>query len=446
MFQGCQVLEFAQTGPQGRFTVRVPVDVLLEFEDEAFDCRVDACVVGAAGLTANGNLRTRFVEVTFDPAGPDPTRRTVTAAPTTGLVDGDRIDFAGDDFPLDVFGEGFAQAMLCRDPVATSADCDLSQSVGVEVDPSGHIEGRIFVSPILDLPSGPFDCRSGDCLLVVGSEGLLFSALELSEAALVPLEFDPDAPLRPPPTLVADPATGLVDGDLVHLDGEGFDPERFFTVQQCIAAPEDTGDCEGGLIRFGITGPDAQIDGFIGVRATFETWLGQQVDCRVTACSIVIAHGDLGRHAEAVLEFDPNGALLDPTIEVTPSTDLEDGDTVEVTGTGFRPDLPLVVGQCPAHAIDDFDCDESNLAFFAPGIRTERLARTAAAAEAGAGFDVSYEVEAEIVDIAGRATDCRTQPCIMFAADFSLVTEARAPITFGTAAPGPIPATPPFTG
>jgi len=54
-------------------------------------------------------------------------------------------------------------------------------------------------------------------------------------------------------------------------------------------------------------------------------------------------------------------AALDIAITVTPSTDLEDGAVVQVTGTGLDPDTTYYVGECAEVEPGTTACNEEGL-------------------------------------------------------------------------------------
>lgn len=446
---GCELLTdedefFAfRAGSQGRFGTQEELDVVVDTSDGPVDCRTDPCQVLVGGLEYGGPVG---ADVAFDPAGPDPTRYGATATPDTGLVDGDQVTVDGTGFPVFEPGWGVAQVHLCREPVSGPGDCDPGQLQYAGVRNSGQLEGTIVVTPVLEVDGGPHDCRIGACSLAVQPEDFttLDSRGELSEAALVPIAFDPAGGLRPPPTLTVTADAGLLDGDAVRLQGSGFDPGRGITVAQCRAGATTFELCEGRVISSWFSSDDT-LDGYMALSARIEDWNGHVTDCRITACSVIAGHGDLGRHAEASVAFDPAGELLDPSIAVTPATDLADGDDVVVTGTGWPAFEYLDVLQCAPDRGQLVACAEAG-AFVAPrsGVEVVPLARTPAeTANTGADFRTELTVRAQFRDWDGAMVDCRVLDCVVVAEDFGGLHRARAPIRFRV---GPISATPPFTG
>ncbi len=74
-----------------------------------------------------------------------------------------------------------------------------------------------------------------------------------------------------------------------------------------------------------------------------------ELDCAVDAC--VLGVGDINQERIAFAPIDfADIPLPRPTITVTPSDGLLDGDQVQVVGTGFRPNVVLRLSQCPPGA------------------------------------------------------------------------------------------------
>jgi hypothetical protein len=460
--RACEVLtdatffdDLPRTGANGRFTVQEEVEVVVDTADGAVDCRIDQCLVSVGFLApvAFSPEGLGGVPIAFDPAGPDPTRYPVAADPDTGLVDGDRVTVTGDGFPVDDPGFDLARVSLCRAPAGdVREDCDAGEQQWVRVDRNGHVEATVVARAILHLRSGDVDCRVTSCVLLVEPDPFFapFGRGEPSEAGLVPLAFDPAGPLQPPPVLTADPSTGLRDGDAVTVEGSGFDPDSGIRLAQCPAGATRWRACEGGIFWFGGTSDTGSFRFPVGVKARFRDGFGRVVDCRTTACSIIAGHGDLGRHAEAVLSFDPDAPLLQPTIEVSPSEGLHDHDVVQVTGHHFPSATPIEIFQCAADAENRFECDldHSVVTGFedAPGLEVRQL--SAEPPTEATDIQADYEVRAEYLPPFGPRVHCVRRPCEIWAIPFGEEQPARAAIAFeaGPAVPPPVAGSPAFTG
>ena len=91
---------------------------------------------------------------------------------------------------------------------------------------------------------------------------------------------------------------------------------------------------------------------------------GGTVDCRtsVEPCELILSTVafDSPWDIRTELRFDPDGPLLaDPTISVSPDTDLHDADTLTVRGAHYSPGARVAVAVCPAD--DPAACDQGEL-------------------------------------------------------------------------------------
>ena len=440
-------LDEFRAGPGGGFTTDTTVDVIIDNPRGAIDCRVVTCRLGVLDVSSP-ELGLRFTDLAFDPAGPDPVHPALTVAPDTGLVDGDRLAVSGSGIEPIADFLPFGQLTFCRTPVVDAGDCDRHLTEIVELGAGGSVDTETWATPVLDLRGGAHDCRTGSCAVVVVPYDLGPDEWgELSEAAIGEIDFDPAGPLRPPPTVTADPDSGLTDGALVEVHGSGFDPERGVYLQQCRADATSRRDCVGGVLVFSETDATGEVHAFFGVVARFRTGRGFSVDCRVDDCAIVVSHGDFGRSGRVDLDFDPDAGLLQPSITVTPSSGLHDGDEVTVTGAQWPAQQPLLLAQCPAGTPDPFYCDV-DFTLIWPGLDDPPLivpaARSRAEAQAGTGFEATFRVRAVVEGNDGRV-DCRRSACELLAGDLDGVRVARAPITFDQAVE-PVSASPTFTG
>lgn len=437
---GCGSITFFSSDLNGRFRSDFEMAVILETWDGTFDCRVVACVVAANNEF--DTVRAQVVDLDFDPAGPDPVRRAATVTPDTSLIDAQEVTVAADGIPTGGPGQrGYVEMLQCRTPVlARTADCDLGTADYAETDTAGHLDHLYEVETVLYLPGGEtHDCRTGGCSLAVYSYDDT-----LAEGALVPLGFDPLGPVRPPPILTVDPASDLVDGEIVTIDGTGWPARAYVGVIPCVTGASDINDCDFEYHETFRADAAGHIEGRVGVAA--ELWLGpgDQVDCRATACSLfALVDGWIPRAVEVPLDFVPDGPLLSLSVEVTPSTGLHDGDEVLVSGGHARPDAFLRLAQCAADTSYFRGCDVANQDY----LETPLQGR----ADVGLSFAATFTVHRVFRDLDGRLIDCALVPCVLIVNGEidSIERAARVPLGFA-AVPvdpiAPIGATPPFTG
>lgn len=428
----CEYLGDGRVGATGGLTLSVRLDVIVDTAAGPADCRVVACrvVVGAVGPQ-------RASTVAFDPAGPDPARHGASASPVTDLVDGQEVEVIADGVPIDGSFPWFS-VRLCRVPALGPADCDASLDYSGFVLIADPPVRTLWLPAVLHLPGGTHDCRTAGCVLAVGPEDLssVDGRGELSEAALLPVTFDPAAPLRPPPTLTAHPADDLVDGDVVRLVAREFIAGAGLTILQCRADPEVLADCQiDGSTLWGYFGVDPEpIRLRTSVRTRFPVGSGR-IDCRVDECVLAVIEAaggpqwELGRHAVAATGFDPDGRLLAPTLEVVPDRGLADGDSITVRGQGWPPMDLVGIRQCVRD--QPWVCAE------------EVVVPEAAARTTGSGTELQarYTVRATL-PTGGSPLACGGDRCEIVAEGLTFVR--RVPISFGVDAP--VAAAPTFTG
>jgi hypothetical protein len=218
--------------------------------------------------------------------------------------------------------------------------CDQSALAVVTTEPDGTFSVPVVVSRLLKLNGEVTDCAvEGACVIGAGPD--------VDTYASSPIQFDPDQPLPPEPSIVAEPDTGLVDRQLVTVTGSNFDSPGV-AVLQCLAGAIDPGSCATVDARF--TSVD-DTGGFVldfPVRRILATPAGT-VDCAVAdACAVAATEvPGLFSLVLAPIAFDPNGPLpVPPSAAVVPSTGLVDGQAVTVTATGFDPMAELGIIQC----------------------------------------------------------------------------------------------------
>lgn len=165
---------------------------------------------------------------------------------------------------------------------------------------------------------------------------------------LAPATVSP-AQTLPEPTLAVTPDQGLVDGQSVLVEGAGLGTSSV-AVLQCRPGSTSLDDvianCE---VRSSRT-PDAS--GSLSVYETVDREVQPlsgpgPIDCSSApgACTLAVAYNSMQSVVEVPLAFaDPEEPV--PTLTVTPSTGLDDGDTVQIAGAGFAAGEEVTVVQC----------------------------------------------------------------------------------------------------
>ncbi|MGH9287032.1 MAG: neocarzinostatin apoprotein domain-containing protein [Acidimicrobiales bacterium] len=120
----------------------------------------------------------------------------------------------------------------------------------------------------------------------------------------------------------------------------------------------------------------------------------------------------------AVTMASASPASAEPTITVTPDTDLVDFQTVTVSGSGFGADTTLGAALCTAGPVSLDNCDLDTVQF----VDTD----------SAGGFTADYTVERLIETPVSGEVDCATAPgaCILGVATLDLSQVATAPLAF----------------
>jgi hypothetical protein len=128
----------------------------------------------------------------------------------------------------------------------------------------------------------------------------------------------------------------------------------------------------------------------------------------------------------AVLGVSPvlAGAVTTPTVQVQPSTNVDDGQVITVTGAGFTPSAFIAVVECESGTTNESTCDISNYQDLT--------------ASSSGSFSTPF-IASRYLHIGASTVDCAVSgACILVAANFNNQTEAAASsLTFDPNAPTP---------
>jgi hypothetical protein len=187
--------------------------------------------------------------------------------------------------------------------------------------------------------------------------GLGAIALTLT-ALLVPASATPAAEAAAPaaPVITVTPDTGLLDGQTVTLAGEGFLPAEPLVMLVCageLCAPDYRGLPTGSADINGVLDSDQVVSRLLfGPDGTVHDCALEACTMRVTSWETFLQYGDVPLTFDAAV---PPPAL--PALVVSPSTGLVDGQSVQVTGSGFqRGFITVLLMQCRTGATTPADC------------------------------------------------------------------------------------------
>jgi hypothetical protein len=108
------------------------------------------------------------------------------------------------------------------------------------------------------------------------------------------------------------------------------------------------------------------------------------------------------------------------SMTVTPSTNLDDGQLVHVSISGFPPNTQIAVVECGPGAAGEDGCDLQTLHYLSTDASGDAVTR--------------FVVAAELSTFNGTV-DCRTSSCTLGAGTFDASTTAGAPIAFNPTTP-----------
>ncbi|MEU9012251.1 neocarzinostatin apoprotein domain-containing protein [Streptomyces sp. NPDC048479] len=233
-------------------------------------------------------------------AEPAPAGPALTVDRTTGLLDGDIVNFRITGGPP----KQYVWVKECG-PSASVTTCDDDTRRQFRVLPDGTYD----VSPKklyarLSTESGDVDCRTvartNPCsLALTDNAGALLTT--------VPMSFRPHGPLEAAPTLWADPNRDLLHGQVVHVTGRGYEPQYHVSVLECVTGSTSTFGCRPGSRPPGTT-DEGRMDREIAVSVSFTSIDGRTVDCRPRNSCELVAFASRVRGPETVrarLHFDP---------------------------------------------------------------------------------------------------------------------------------------------
>lgn len=371
---------------------------------------------------------------------------TVTATPSTGLVDGQVVAAHGEGF--DGSRDGYVLIRQCA-AGHTRRGCHVSDVAADPMQgPGGTVDQDIRVQAVFRGEDGvDVDCRvaPGTCVL---------HALTEANTAVIdaPLSFDPSAPLESPPTVTVTPDTDLVDGQVVHVQVDGFLPSDWVRVALCDGpSPFDRcfegTDLAGDLVSdsTGHVETDLRVRAIVhpGVRyAKAGSEAGPPFDCRHVACFLVVTEEVRGNSdGAAALAFDPDAPLApEASLTASPTSGLHDGQEVSFEVAGLFAGERFVIGQCaPDAPVREICGDEQDLRADADGTARGSLS---------VFTHYSHGIPGD------PAVDCLATPCELWLwrYDDDDGPEATVALAFagGPAPPAspatPLPAGPRFTG
>ena len=223
-----------------------------------------------------------LADVTFDPNAPVPPPPAATVTPDHDLGYHQVVTVAGSNFTPGTVYVSQCAPVDGEDPYPYC----IGGGPSLTADASGHLSGTMTVDRIVRLgPGFSVDCATTatPCILEFGNPGGLDDVVD------VPLAFDPDAPVPPPPAVTVTPSAHLFDGQHVTVAGRNFTPGTQVGVTECRAGvPVIADGCDIGQVRVATVAAD----GTFSRRFVTESVLGTAdgpIDCTTAANACVLA-------------------------------------------------------------------------------------------------------------------------------------------------------------
>ncbi|MGZ4794591.1 MAG: neocarzinostatin apoprotein domain-containing protein [Acidimicrobiia bacterium] len=414
-----EFLAVAQSDGSGAFSTTATVSRLVsEFTpggSSIEDCADVGCSVSAVGFGSVDPVElVARAAIAFDASVPPPDRPTATVTPDTNLPY--RTDVA-------VHGSGFrpgesVYAIYCVDSLQEGS-CGAFSAQGT-ADDTGTVDLTLTVKRRVasDSDNGSVvDCVDPDTscsVQIQGERGY--------EQIQLPVTFDPDAPIPPPPVAAIGVDHPLGWREVVTVLGGGFTPGPIGLSQCARVTSGDTSFESCGNYS------QAQVDatGILLTTARLDRMLdlgfGTPVDCATapTPCTLRIGYGDPDDSATIPLTFDPSSQPPPPPVlTILPAGPLLDGRPAILLGSGFTPGATLGLSECAAGATSIADSCDLGHAF-------------TATADADGAFATAF-VPVGAGGSSQGTLDCTVAPgtCVLAAANTSDLREfTSTPLTF----------------
>jgi hypothetical protein len=323
---------------------------------------------------------------------------TVTVSPSTGLLDGQAMAVTGNSFTA----KTLYLIVECQTGATALSGC--GQDTGiltlVKSDASGAFSTSMTAVRTITPSTGPpIDCAvAGACVLAVVAkkQGIVASTpISFSDVVIVP------------PTVTANPSTGLLDGQTITVSGTNFKPDAELGVAECVTGtvtPSPLTCFLGTLVAADGNGSFSTPDTVIRIISVAQG----TTDCaQPTACVLMaFDFADPSQVASTPISFQ-DIVIVPPVLAASPSTGLVDGQSITVSGKGFKPHHHYALSECVAGSTDGSEC-----------VATNGLGNVTTVTAKGSGrFTTTIQV-ARVLTLISGTVDCAQAPgCVIGAID-----------------------------
>ena len=293
-------------------------------------------VVGSLGLVSVASASTT-------------TTATMTVTPNTGLIANQKVIITGTGFTPNAT----LAAVECIGTATTTAGCDLSALTPISVNANGAISATDFYVQTGSIGNGTCGTSASDtdCAIAIGT-------LAGTLVADAPITFAASTAVAAPSVTVT-PSTGLTTGQSVTVTGSGFTPGDSLYVLECLATATGATGCDVASAKPVTANSDGTLPStpFTVTTGTIGTGTCGTSAADLSGCVISVANATGGDAGVAAITFAATTTPAGPTVTVSPSTNLKNGRSVTVTGSGFKPGDSLFVLECLATATGASGCD-----------------------------------------------------------------------------------------
>jgi hypothetical protein len=339
-----------------------------------------------------------------------------------------------------ISGSGFAPneaslvALECLATATTVAGCNTSAIDPVTVDANGNFTLNFFVQTGT---TGNGTCGTSatdaTCVIAIGNSST--STVE----AFASIAFNTG------PGVEATPSTGLANGGTVALTGSGFTAGDSLYAVECLKTATSSAGCDTATATPITAGSDGTLPSTSFKVATGTVGNGT---CGTSAtdynsCVIEVANASGGDEGISTIDFSLGSSTTPPagpTVSVSPSTGLKNGQSVTVTGSGFTAGDSLFAVECLASATGQAGCDIGSATAITANADGTLPSTTFTVATGTIGTGTcgtsSSNLTACVINVATTAgTDAGTG-AITFAAPTTSVKPPKATKVTGVAVPG----------
>lgn len=259
----------------GNISTTITVRRIVRTQGASTDCATAGACVLLSGVNEIGDGATAPIQ--FDGSVPPPPPPTITVTPSTDLLNGDTVHVTGIDFDPN-FPVSVSQ---CPTGAPQGPSCGFGPGTFVETDDAGGFTFDLIVDRILYGGATPIDCADPGACVIAAID--LFDGYVTANA---PIEFDPNAPLPPPPSISLDPATGVDDGQLIRVFGSGFPRRTNVGVLQCRVNAGGPGGCDMSTLTFAYPDSTGGFTATLRAKRFITTDTGV-VDCAIPGACVV---------------------------------------------------------------------------------------------------------------------------------------------------------------